>query len=195
MPRRGCCRPARQLGERNGDRVQRGRQPGRRAPTPGRSRPPGRSASWRGPRPPARQARRLVGRTDRLRWVDASRHADSGPPEPIAVKAVMPAGYAGPSGERPIKGNESPEATGGGAMTLDAISGPRSCRPLRAEPTVAAAGRWSTRLSTNSGRRSSSPSTSCRLLGMAGGHRPRQPPIANISTFGRAVVAAERNSE
>jgi hypothetical protein len=97
-------------------------------------------------------------------------------------------------------GNEAPEATGGGAEVLDAISGPSILSAPSGKTYGTGAGSsGSTRLSTKSRAGSAPPSTSYQQLWTACGEaspaRPGQPPIANISIFGRVEVAAERNSE
>ena len=95
----------------------------------------------------------------------------------------------------PVKGSEAPEATGGGTRVLDAISGPL---------ILSAPSGWdyrngrrrdgSTWLSTNS----RPPDGAVHDLSTAVDGlwtMSRQPPIANISTFGKVDVAAERSSE
>ena len=92
------------------------------------------------------------------------------------------------------RGNEAPEETGGGTEVLDAISDPDPVGPFGQDLRYGPAPGWVNAVIHE-----------IRIFAGAPVHelsirvdrlwRTAQPPIANISILGSAVVAAERNSE
>ncbi len=216
VARRRRGRPAGQLGERDGDRIdevvgepaEAGSQDD---PDLGHDRRPGTDGGLERGQPGW-----LIGRWDRSRRIDLGDGPDMRPP--LRIRGFDGRGRKTSSARRKYRHRDADHVPSGTARSegrgetatarqrsarsdrrrnqvLDAISGPRSCRPLRARPTVRAA--------AGAGQRGypRSPNRPLRAnprlaagCGQPVEKRP-QPPIANISIFGSVLVAADRSSE